>query len=83
MVCHTTNGRSASPIATTGSSFRPLVGLITVDVDVLGSLYLGDVRPSTMAAFGRLDVLDAAALPVADRLFGTGTGSVPWAGTFF
>jgi hypothetical protein len=34
MVCHATKGRSSWPIATTGSSFRPLVGLITVDVDV-------------------------------------------------
>ena len=35
MVCHATSGRSDSPIATTGSSFRPLVGLMTVEVDVL------------------------------------------------
>src|SRR5262245_12308000 len=35
IVCHATSGRSDSPIASTGSSFRPLVGLITVDVDVL------------------------------------------------
>lgn len=56
----------------------PQIGL---DVDVLGSLYLGDVAVSTLAAANRLDVHDSAALADADRLFGT--LRPPWCGTPF
>jgi predicted acetyltransferase len=54
---------------------------LTVDVDVLAQLYLGDVTPSALAAAGRLAVAKSDALSVADRLFGI-VGS-PWCGTFF
>lgn len=54
---------------------------LTMDVDVLAALYLGDVAPSALAAAGRITVDKSDALPVADRLFGI-AGS-PWCGTFF
>jgi predicted acetyltransferase len=54
---------------------------LTLDVAALGALYLGDVAPSALAATGRLTVVRAEALGVADRLFAV-PGS-PWCGTFF
>ncbi|GGM71563.1 hypothetical protein GCM10012275_47540 [Longimycelium tulufanense] len=57
---------------------EPHLGL---DVADLGALYLGDVRPSTLAATGRVVVHDPAALALADRLFATDV--VPWSGTGF
>jgi predicted acetyltransferase len=54
---------------------------LALEVSVLGSLYLGDLRPSTLADVGRVEVLDPAAVAVADGLFRTGT--TPWAGTSF
>ncbi|PRY37454.1 GNAT family N-acetyltransferase [Umezawaea tangerina] len=54
---------------------------LALDVDLLASTYLGDVPFSTLAAAGRVDVLDHTALPRADALFGTSQS--PWAGTFF
>jgi predicted acetyltransferase len=54
---------------------------LTVDVDALATLYLGDVAPSTLAGAGRVTVHNAAALSVADRLFAV--GQAPWCGTFF
>jgi predicted acetyltransferase len=54
---------------------------LTMDVDVLGQLYLGDVAPSELARAGRVSVVKSDALRVADRLFAV-TGS-PWCGTFF
>lgn len=54
---------------------------LTLDVDVLAELYLGAVSPSVLAAAGRIGVVKADALPVADRLFAV-SGS-PWCGTFF
>lgn len=54
---------------------------LTMDVDVLGQLYLGDVAPSALAAVGRVEVAKSDALPAADRLFAV-DGS-PWCGTFF
>lgn len=54
---------------------------LTMDVDVLAAIYLGDVAPSALAAAGRITVGKSDALPVADRLFGI-VGS-PWCGTFF
>lgn len=44
---------------------------ITVDAPGLGSLYLGDVRPSQLAAAGRLRAGDPDALQRADRVFAT------------
>jgi predicted acetyltransferase len=54
---------------------------LTMDVDVLGELYLGDVAPSVLASVGQVGVAKADALRVADRLFAV-SGS-PWSGTFF
>ncbi|GAB3574392.1 hypothetical protein GCM10027445_35160 [Amycolatopsis endophytica] len=44
-------------------------------------LYLGDRRPSALAAAGRLEVPRPAALPHADALFHTAVP--PWCGTPF
>ncbi|HEX5404442.1 MAG TPA: sterol carrier protein domain-containing protein, partial [Pseudonocardiaceae bacterium] len=54
---------------------------LTMDVDVLAELYLGDVAPSLLASVGRIDVAKAEALRVADRLFAV--AGAPWCGTFF
>lgn len=54
---------------------------LSVDVDVLGMLYLGAWRASKLAGIGRVDVHDPAALAAADRLFAT--ADVPWCGTLF
>jgi predicted acetyltransferase len=54
---------------------------LALDVDTLSALYLGDTRASMLAEVGRLDVLDPAALRVADQLFTTAV--VPWVGTGF
>jgi predicted acetyltransferase len=54
---------------------------LVLDVDVLASLFLGDVAPSTLAAVGRLAAVKADVLSVADRLFAV-NGS-PWCGTYF
>lgn len=54
---------------------------LVLDVDSLGAMYLGDVRPSTLAMVGRLEVRDPTALAVLDELFGGGV--VPWTGTGF
>ncbi|MEU6131062.1 GNAT family N-acetyltransferase [Saccharopolyspora sp. NPDC047091] len=54
---------------------------LSLDVDVLGSLYLGDVAPSTLVAANRIDVHDPAAVPAADALFAT--PRLPWCGTGF
>ncbi|MDQ0381742.1 GNAT family N-acetyltransferase [Amycolatopsis thermophila] len=49
--------------------------------DVLAMLYLGDALPSALAAAGRIEVADAAALPRADTLFPVPVP--PWCGTPF
>ncbi|MGH3437612.1 MAG: GNAT family N-acetyltransferase [Sciscionella sp.] len=54
---------------------------LTLDVDALAMLYLGDRSATQLAVAGRLAVLDPAALPVADRVFATDVA--PWCGTFF
>jgi predicted acetyltransferase len=54
---------------------------LSLDVDVLGMLYLGAWRASALAGIGRIDVHDASALAAADRLFAT--ADVPWCGTLF
>lgn len=54
---------------------------LSVDVAALGALYLGDVRPSTLAAVDQLTVHHPVALTAADALFGT--DDIPWCGTFF
>ncbi|HEX5113838.1 MAG TPA: GNAT family N-acetyltransferase [Pseudonocardiaceae bacterium] len=75
-----------------GNSGRYLIGdgparkvtepaALTLDVDVLAELYLGAIAPSILATAGRIGVVKADALPVADRLFAV-SGS-PWCGTFF
>lgn len=42
---------------------------LALPVDALGTIYLGGVRPSTLAAAGRITELRPGALAVADRLF--------------
>lgn len=54
---------------------------ITLDADALGSIYLGEVAPSTLAAANRIQVHDPAALAPADALFAT--ARPPWCGTQF
>lgn len=54
---------------------------LSLDVAALGALYLGDVRPSTLATAGVITVQDPAAVARADRLFAA--TDVPWCGTFF
>jgi predicted acetyltransferase len=53
-----------------GDAVEPDVAL---DVSALGSLHLGDVAPSVLAAAGRLRPSSAAALRTADRIFPTAT----------
>jgi predicted acetyltransferase len=54
---------------------------LTMDVDVLAQLYLGDVAVSELARAGRVGVVKSDALRVADRLFAVVES--PWCGTFF
>lgn len=54
---------------------------LSVDVDVLGALYLGDVTVSALAASNRVDVHAPEAVEAADRLFAT--TEIPWCGTGF
>ncbi|MFI6027572.1 GNAT family N-acetyltransferase [Amycolatopsis magusensis] len=52
-----------------------------VDAEVLAMLYLGEWRASTLAAAGRVTVVDPAALVDADELFRADVR--PWCGTYF
>jgi predicted acetyltransferase len=54
---------------------------VTMTAEVLGMIYLGTWRPSTLAAIGRLTAHDPAALAAADRLFATDRPS--WCGSLF
>ncbi|WP_433869287.1 GNAT family N-acetyltransferase [Saccharopolyspora sp. CA-218241] len=54
---------------------------LSMDVSALAALYLGDVSVSALAAAGRVQVHEPAALPGADHLFTTDV--VPWCGTPF
>jgi len=54
---------------------------LSCDVASLAMAYLGDRRPSTLAATGWWTVHDPAAPPRADTLFAT--DAVPWCGTHF
>ncbi|MGW4057077.1 GNAT family N-acetyltransferase [Amycolatopsis sp. NPDC004747] len=54
---------------------------LALDVDTLGMLYLGHWAATTLAAAGRVEVRDAAALGRADELFTT--TAAPWCGTHF
>jgi predicted acetyltransferase len=54
---------------------------LTLDVDVLAELYLGDLAPSALAGVGRIGAAKADALRVADRLFAVPCS--PWCGTYF
>ncbi|MFI5954670.1 GNAT family N-acetyltransferase [Cryptosporangium sp. NPDC051539] len=54
---------------------------LTVDVSALGAAYLGGVRWRDLAAAGRVEVHDAAALAVAETLFAG--DAAPFCGTFF
>ncbi|MBE9376460.1 GNAT family N-acetyltransferase [Saccharopolyspora sp. HNM0983] len=54
---------------------------LSLPVEALAALYLGDQAMSALAAAGRVTVYEPAAIPVADRLFAA--GQVPWCGTDF
>ncbi|GAA3886947.1 GNAT family N-acetyltransferase [Saccharothrix violaceirubra] len=54
---------------------------LVLDVDRLGSVYLGDLSFADAAAARRVEVVDPTAPARADRLFAT--AEVPWCGTFF
>ncbi|HEX6341472.1 GNAT family N-acetyltransferase [Umezawaea sp.] len=54
---------------------------VSLDVDLLGATYLGDVSFTELAGAGRIDVLDGAAPARADALFAT--ARAPWSGTYF
>jgi predicted acetyltransferase len=54
---------------------------LALGVDALAALYLGDVAASALATVGRLTVVKADALGVADRLFAV--PAAPWCGTYF
>jgi predicted acetyltransferase len=68
-------------VSADGATRTDAAAQLVVDVDALASLYLGDVRPSTLALAGRITVLDVAALSLADGLFTTPV--VPWTGSGF
>ncbi|QUH01775.1 GNAT family N-acetyltransferase [Saccharopolyspora erythraea] len=54
---------------------------LSLGVDALASLYLGDVAVSDLVAAGRVAVHDPSAVAAADRLFAT--AETPWCGTSF
>lgn len=54
---------------------------LSLDVDVLAMLYLGGWRVADLVQAGRIDVVDAGAVAVADALFAA--DRPPWCGTFF
>ena len=54
---------------------------LAMSVNTLAALYLGDVAASALAAVGRLTVVKADALRVADGLFAV--PAAPWCGTYF
>jgi len=64
-----------------GAERTDLPAALRLTPDVLGMLYLGDARPSTLAALGRIEVLDPAAPASADALLATAVP--PWCGTNF
>ncbi|NKQ52191.1 GNAT family N-acetyltransferase [Amycolatopsis sp. K13G38] len=68
-------------ISPEGAQRTALPAALRLTPDVLAMLYLGDARPSTLAALGRIEVTDPAALPAADRLLSTAVP--PWCGTSF
>lgn len=68
-------------ISPTGAARTREPADLTVGVGALGSLYLGDVRPSTLALVGAITTHNGTALSRADRLFAA--DDIPWCGTFF
>ena len=54
---------------------------LALDVDLLAATYLGDVRFTTLADAGRIEVANPDALKRADTLFAT--DRAPWSGTYF
>ncbi|MBP2472687.1 putative acetyltransferase [Crossiella equi] len=54
---------------------------LSLDVDTLAMLYLGNQSPSALAAAGLVSVHDPAALARADRL--CQVPEVPWSGSYF
>jgi predicted acetyltransferase len=54
---------------------------LSLDVDVLAALYLGDVSVSTLVAANRVHVHDPDAVGTADRVWAV--ARIPWCGTGF
>lgn len=54
---------------------------LTLEVDTLAMLYLGEWSATALAEVGRITARDSAALARADELFTTVTA--PWCGTYF
>ncbi len=54
---------------------------LTLDVDTLGMLYLGEWSATALVQAGRVEVVDPAAVARADELFTTTTA--PWCGSYF
>jgi predicted acetyltransferase len=67
-----------SPFGATRVSGDPA---LVLDVDVLAMIYLGAVKPSGLAAAGRLQVIDPDAVARADKLFAS--DQIAWCGTGF
>jgi predicted acetyltransferase len=67
-----------SPFGATRVDGEPALAL---DAGTLAMIYLGSVKPSALAAAGRIQVMDPLALPRADKLFAS--DRIAWCGTFF
>ncbi len=73
------NGRYA--VGPDGAERSTAEAQLRLDVDTLGSLYLGHGLFGDLVLAGRVEVLDEAAVARADTLFHT--ARAPWGGTFF
>jgi predicted acetyltransferase len=54
---------------------------LVLDAGTLAMIYLGSVKPSVLAAAGRVQVIDPQAVARADKLFAS--DQIAWCGTFF
>jgi predicted acetyltransferase len=54
---------------------------LVLEASTLAMIYLGSVRPSALAAAGRIQVVDPEAVARADKLFAS--DQTAWCGTFF
>ena len=81
--CPWVSGRYELEAGTDGAGCRPSRSSadITLSAADLGAIYLGGVKPSTLARAGRLESKNEVAVETADVLFAT--SPAPWAGLFF